>query len=79
MKTQILYPNAIDYIRLINKNAVDNALGGRSAFVLLPSLYQRAFILTHETGELPLTSDFVAPDETTTTERKNQVNIITTA
>lgn len=77
MADRILYPNAIDYMRTINHNIVDNALAGRGAFTLLPSLYQRAYILTHETGEIPVTEDFVAPDESTTTARQAQVKIIT--
>jgi hypothetical protein len=65
------------YIRSINHNIVDNALGGRSSFLLMPSLYQRAYLLTHETGEVTLTDDFVAPDEDVTAAREAQVNIIT--
>ena len=74
---KILYPSPVEYVQLINANIVDNALGGRTSFLLLPSLYQRAFILAHRTGELPLRTNFLAPDESTTTARDQQVNILT--
>ncbi len=77
MADRILFPNAIDFVRVINDNIVDNALGLRSSFLLLPSLYQRAYILTRETGELPFTLNFIAPDESTTTSRRSRINIIT--
>ena len=77
MANRILFANAIDFVRVINDNIVDNALGRRSAFLLLPSLYQRAHILVHETGELPFTLNFIAPDESTTTSRRGKVNITT--
>lgn len=77
MTLKILFPNAVDYIRAINHNIVDNALGGRSSFLLMPSLYQRAYLLTHETGEVTLTEDFVAPEESITSARQSRVNIIT--
>lgn len=77
MTVRILFPNSVDYLRSINHNIVDNALGGRSSFMLMPSLYQRAYLITHETGEVSLTEDFVAPDEEVTTARQAQVNIIT--
>ena len=77
MADRVLFPNAIDFIRVINDNVVDNALGRRNSFLLLPSLYQRAFILTRETGELPYTLNFIAPDESTTISRNAGINIIT--
>lgn len=77
MTTKILFPSAIDYIRLINHNLVDNALGGRSSFVLLPNLYERAYALVYETAELLVLEDFEAPDESVTKSRAAQVNIIT--
>lgn len=76
MADKILMPNAIDYVRLVNDNAVDNALGGRSAFVMLPSLYERAYTLAYETGELPLYNRLEAPEETVTAERRNEVTIV---
>lgn len=77
MADRRLFPNAIDYVRVINDNIVDNALGRRDAFLLLPSLYQRAYILAHETGEMRVADDYVAPDESIIKGRKQQVNIIT--
>ena len=77
MADKILFPNAIDTIRLINSNIVDNALGRRSAYLLLPSLYERAYALVHETGEYPLNEDIIAPDESTTVARESIINILT--
>lgn len=77
MADRILFPNAIDHIRMINSNLVDNALAERSSFVIVPSLYQYAYMLTHETGELPIIDRFVAPDESATQGRDNTVRIIT--
>ena len=59
----ILFPNAIDYIGVINTNVVNNALARRSSYLLLPSLYRRAYMLVHETGEVPCNTDIIAPDE----------------
>jgi len=78
MTTKVLFPNVVDYLRAINHNLVDNALGARSSFVLMPSLYQRAYALTHETGEVKLVEDFLAPDEDITKAREQQVKLITT-
>jgi hypothetical protein len=77
MADRILFPNTIDHIRLINSSLVDNALAGRTSFIIMPSTYQYAYMLTHETGELPMTEGFVAPDESATQGRENTVNIIT--
>ena len=77
MPKSILFPNAIDFVRTINDNAVDNALGGRSAFLLLPSLYARAYAIVHEMGEYPLETDIIAPDESVTKQRVAQVRILT--
>jgi len=77
MANRALFANAIDFVRVINDNIVDNALGRRSSFTLLPSLYQRAFLLTYETGELPFTFNFIAPDESATAGSPEGVNVIT--
>lgn len=74
---KILYPSAIEYVQVINANIVDNALGGRSSHVLLPSLYQRAYMLVHQTGEVPLRTRIRAPDESVTAARDKQVKILT--
>jgi hypothetical protein len=73
MSTRILFPSAIDYIREINDNLVDNALGGRAAFVQLPNLYNRAYMIVHETGTARIRSDLQAPDENV--RRQRGVNI----
>lgn len=65
MADKVLYPNGIDYVREVNENIVDNMLAGRRAFVALPSLYERAYALVYETGEVPVLKNFVAPNEAT--------------
>ncbi len=65
MADRILYPNAVDYFRTVHHNLISNALARRTSFVLLPTLYNRAYIVAHETGELPVTENFVAPSERT--------------
>lgn len=61
--TRVIFPSAIELIRTINNNTVDNLLGGRDAFLTLPSLYQLAYSTVYETGELPLNENILAPDE----------------
>jgi hypothetical protein len=65
MPNRIQFPSAIDMIRLINDNIVDNMLVKRTSYVQLPSLYQRAFAVVYETGELPIDDRIPAPDEST--------------
>jgi hypothetical protein len=77
MANRVLYANAIDFVRTINDNLIDNALGARTSYAAMPSLYQRAYILCHETGELPVTGDILAPDESLSTQRTSNINIIT--
>lgn len=56
-----LLPSAVDYIRTINANAVDNLLAAQPSYAKLPSLYQRAYTVVHETGAVRLQSGFAAP------------------
>ena len=77
MNNRIMYANAVDFIRTVNANLVDNALGQRTSYAMMPSLYQRAFILCHETGELPVTEDIVAPDESLSANSARNINIQT--
>ena len=65
MANTVLFANAVDYVRVINTNAVDNLLAKRQGYVKMPSLYQRAYILVHETGEVSTMARFRAPDEAT--------------
>ena len=60
-----VFANAIDYIMEMNDNIITNARNGRSAFIALPSLYQRAYLLVNETGEVPVTTGVEAPTEGT--------------
>lgn len=68
MSKKVLFPNAIDYVQEINDNVVENLLAGRNAFVLLPSLYELAYAVVYETGEIPTRKRVRAPDETATTQ-----------
>jgi len=69
MANQVLFPSAVDVIRVINTNGVDNLLAARTSYAKLPSLYQRAYMLVHETGELATIPRFAAPDAVTTQKR----------
>jgi len=67
MEIKILYPSAIDMVRLLNTSIVDAARKNTISFILMPTLYQRAYMLTYETGELPVVSGMEAPDVRATT------------
>lgn len=56
-----LLPSAVDYMRVINSNAIDNLLAAQPSYAQLPSLYQRAYAVVHETGAVRLQSGFAAP------------------
>ncbi len=56
-----LLPSAVDYIRTINTNAIDNLLAVQPSYAQLPSLYQRAYAVVHETGAVRMRSGFAAP------------------
>jgi len=79
MTNSLIFASAIDYVRIINDNIVDNALGKRDSFILLPSLYQRAFAICYETTELPLTTNVLAPNEALRRTRASTVNTRTAA
>ena len=59
--TSLLLPSAVDTVRLINSNAIDNLLVGQPSYANIPSLYQRAYMLVHLTGVVPVQSGFAAP------------------
>jgi len=61
----LLFPSAVDYIRALNTNAVDNLLANKASYASLPSLYQRAYILVHETGTVRGDERFKAPRDVT--------------
>lgn len=61
-RTDLIYPSAIDVVRLVNTNAVTNARSGREGFANLPDLYNLAYAICYETGEIPVAVIF-APAE----------------
>lgn len=65
MVTFYLLPSAVDYVRTINDNAIDNLLAGQSSFAQLPTLYQRAYCLVHGTGAVRVRAGFNAPEAVT--------------
>lgn len=75
MRQRIIFPAVVDYVRMINENIIDNLRAGRTSFVMLPSLYERAFAIVYETTEIAVLENFVAPDESVT--QTEGVNIIT--
>jgi len=66
MSFKIMFPNAIDMVCHINDNIISNALIRRSSFTQLPSIYDRAYALVHETGYYQLVDNYKAPTEALT-------------
>lgn len=71
MSTKILFPSAVDYVRTLNSNGVVNLLAAQPGYAKLPSLYQRAYMLVHQTGEVRIDDRFAAPTELGTTPKVN--------
>ncbi len=65
MADKIQFPSAIHALQMINDNIVSNLLAGRVSYINVPSLYERAYAIVYETGEMPISENVVAPDETT--------------
>lgn len=65
MASAYLLPSAVDYVRKINDNVIDNLLVGQAGYARLPSLYQRAYTLVHQTGAVRLQDGFAAPSVST--------------
>jgi len=65
MRQKVIFPSAINYIRIINSNILDNLRAGRTSFVNMPNIYSRAYSLINETGEVTLIENVIAPDEST--------------
>ena len=63
MADKIQFPSAIHAIQMINDNIVSNLLAGRVSFINVPPLYNRAYTIVYETGEVPVTENVIAPDE----------------
>ena len=63
IKKRPVFAHAKDYILELNDNIITNALRGRDSFTALPSLYQRAYIIVNETGEVPVSTGVTAPAE----------------
>jgi hypothetical protein len=53
-------------VRLINTEVVKARRGNKVSFILMPNLYQRAYMLAHETGEMPIVTGIEAPPESAT-------------
>lgn len=64
MANAALFPNALDYVRCMHDNAVDNLLIGQNSYVDLGSLYRRAHAVTYEAGYVMLRPRFAVPQNT---------------
>ena len=53
-------------VRLLNNEIVDARRKNKVSFILMPTLYQRAYMLAYETGELPIVTGIPAPAEAKT-------------
>lgn len=71
MSAAILFPSSIDTVRVIVNNTVDNLLAAQPSYARLPSLYQRAYWLAHETGPLRMEVGLEAPEVSADTPRLN--------
>jgi len=69
MAIRYLLPSAVDYLRVINDNTVDNLLAAQPSYAALPSLYQRAYAVVHQTGAVKLVDGFGAPEARVRTPR----------
>lgn len=78
MADKVLFPSAIDFIREINDNIVSNMLADRKAYLILPSIYERAYAIVYETGEVPLIKNVVAPDESLTPQPGVEITTLET-
>lgn len=61
MPASYLLPSPVDFVRTIHANAVDNLLAAQPSYAALPSLYQRAYMLVHQTGAVKVDQGFAAP------------------
>lgn len=64
MADAVLFPNALDYVRCMHDNAVDNLLAGQRSYVDMGSMYRRAHAVVYETGYVQLRPRFAVPDST---------------
>jgi len=64
MTDAALFPNALDYVRCMHDNGVDNLLIGKRSHVDLGSLYRRAYAVVYETGYVQLRPRFAVDDTT---------------
>lgn len=64
MADAVLFPNALDYVRAMHDNAVDNLLIGKRGYVDFGSIVRRAYAVTHRTGYVELRARFAVPDST---------------
>ncbi len=61
-RTKLVVANAINMAVEINEVIIENARMGTDAEIELPGLIDRAYMIFHETGTIPVV-DFVAQQE----------------
>lgn len=54
-RKEFIMPTAINMLNVVNENIVANLRRRKDAAIELPSLYQLAFMVHHNTGELLIT------------------------
>lgn len=64
MPDAVLFPNALDYVRAMHDNAVDNFLAGQRSYIDMGSMYRRAHAVVNETGYVQMRPSFVIADST---------------
>lgn len=53
-KKKLVVANAINIIVEVNASILDNARKGKSAELQMPNIFDRAFLIHHEAGVVPM-------------------------
>lgn len=53
-KRRLIIANGINLVAAINNTIIDNAKKGMPAQIQMPRLFDRAFLIHHEAGVLPM-------------------------
>lgn len=73
MSRAILLPSAVDALRAVNDNAIDNFLAAKPGYLDFMPAYDRAYMLVHRTGVVVVDTDIAIGTDEVTPE---QVSII---
>lgn len=60
-KMKLIVANAINVVVEVNQSIIDNARKGQPAEIQMPNIFDRAFLIHHEAGVIPV-SDTLSED-----------------